>query len=287
MGYLFMSPWLIGFLVFAFVPIVASLFLSFTDYNLFSAPQWIDLGNFERMFLKDPRYWRAVKATFSYIVAAVPIRLAVALAVAMLLNRGTRLVGFYRAAYYAPSIVGSSVAVAVMWRQLFGGDGLINSFLTSVGIHSELRWLGNPQTAIWTLIILAAWQFGSPMIIFLAGLKQIPSELYEAAAIDGAGERTKFFRITLPMLSSVILFNLVAQMINGFLVFTQAYLITNGRPLDTTLVYGLYLYRRAFEDHQFGYGAAMAWVMLATIAFLTFLIFRSSPYWVFYETRED
>jgi multiple sugar transport system permease protein len=287
MGYLFISPWLIGFLLFLLLPMGALFLLSFTDYDIFSAPQWINLGNFERMFFDDPRYWRSVKATLYYTFTAVPLRLVVALAVAMLLNRGTRLVGLYRAAYYAPSIVGGSVAVAVMWRQLFGGYGLINFLLTSVGIHSELRWLGNPRTAIWTLIILAAWQFGSPMIIFLAGLKQIPSELYEAAAIDGAGDRIKFLQITLPMLSPVILFNLVSQVINGFLVFTQAYLITNGRPLDTTLVYGLYLYRRAFEDHQFGYGAAMAWIMLATIAFFTFLIFRSSPYWVFYETRED
>jgi len=286
MGYLFLSPFLIGFFLFAILPIGASLFLSFTDYNIFSAPEWIKLANYERLFTGDPRFWRSVKATFYYVFTAIPLKLVFALAVAMMLNRGTRLVGFYRAAYYAPSIVGGSVAVAVMWRQLFGGNGLINFLLTSVGIHSELRWLGNPKTAIWTLIILAAWQFGSPMLIFLAGLKQIPSELYEAASIDGAGDGTKFTRITLPMLSPVILFNLVMQTINGFLMFTQAYLVTNGRPLDTTLFYALYLYRRAFENHQFGYGSAMAWMILVVIAIFTFLIFRSSAYWVFYETGE-
>ncbi|MBN1313607.1 MAG: sugar ABC transporter permease [Anaerolineae bacterium] len=287
MGYLFLSPWLIGFVVFLLLPMVASLVLSFTDYNIFSDPEWVGWGNFERMFFEDPRYWRSVKATLYFVFTAVPLRLIVALAVALMLNRGTRLVGLYRAAYYAPSIVGSSVAVAVMWRQLFGGDGLINFLLTSIGIHSDLRWLGNPKTAIWTLIILAAWQFGSPMLIFLAGLKQIPQELYEAASIDGANEQTKFGRITLPMLSPIILFNLVMQTISGFLIFTQAYLVTNGRPLDTTLFYALYLYRRAFEDHQFGYGSAMAWIILMVIALFTFLIFRSSPYWVFYETGED
>ena len=285
MGYLFLSPWLIGFLVFAILPIGASLLLSFTNYDIFSAPEWVRLGNYERMFLDDPRYWRSVKATFYYVSAAVPLRLVVALAVAMLLNRGTRLVGFYRAAYYAPSIVGGSVAVAVMWRQLFGGDGLINFVLTAIGIQSDVRWLGNPKTAIWTLIILAAWQFGSPMLIFLAGLKQIPAELYEAASIDGAGSWAKFIRITLPMLTPVIFFNLVMQLIAGFMVFTQAYLVTGGRPLDTTNFYALYLYLRAFEVHQMGYGSAMAWVLLLIIAFFSALVFRSSSYWVYYEAE--
>jgi multiple sugar transport system permease protein len=283
-GYLFLSPWLIGFFVFTFLPIVASFVLAFTDYDIFSPPKWVGLDNFYRMFFQDLRYWRSVKATFYYIFAAVPLRLVTALAVAMLLNRGYRLISVYRAAYYAPSIVGGSVAVAVMWRQIFGVRGLINFMtLTFLGIPG-VNWLGNPKTAIWTLITLAAWQFGSPMLIFLAGLKQIPQELYESASIDGAGGWAKFIKITAPMLTPVILFNLVMQMIAGFLVFTQAYLVTAGKPLDTTNVYALYLYLRAFETHQMGYGSAMAWVLLLIIAFFTALIFKSSSYWVYYES---
>jgi multiple sugar transport system permease protein len=191
----------------------------------------------------------------------------------------------YRAMFYAPSIVGGSVAVAVMWRQVFGQEGLVNFVLALIGVPPTI-WLGNPATAIWTLIILAAWQFGSPMLIFLAGLRQIPAPLYEAASIDGAGNASKFFKITLPMLSPVIFFNLVLQMINGFMAFTQALIVTNGgRPLDTTLLYALYIYQRAFETLQMGYGAAMAWVLLVVIALVTALIFKTSSAWVFYESK--
>jgi multiple sugar transport system permease protein len=283
MGYLFLSPWLIGFFALTLLPIVASFVLAFTDYNIFSAPNWVGLDNFKRMFLEDRRYWNSVRATFYYVFTAIPLRLVVALGVAMLLTRGRRLVGVYRAAYYAPSIVGGSVAVAVMWRQIWGGQGLLNFLLQAVG-QPGVNWLGNTRWAIWTLIILAAWQFGSPMLIFLAGLKQIPAELYEASAIDGAGGWGKFTRITLPMLTPVILFNLVMQTISGFLAFTQAYLVTAGKPLDTTLFYALYLYLRAFGTNQMGYGSAMAWVILLVIAFFTALIFRSSLYWVYYES---
>jgi multiple sugar transport system permease protein len=285
MGYLFLSPWLIGFFVFTLLPIVASLVLAFTDYDLFTPPQWTGLANFQRMFFEDRRYWRSVKATFYYVFTAVPLRLLVALVVAMVLNKKHKLVSFYRAAYYAPSIVGGSVAVAVMWRQVWGGRnvGLINFIFQALGLP-VVNWLANPRTAIWTLITLAAWQFGSPMLIFLAGLKQIPVELYESAAIDGAGGWGRFTKITLPLLTPIIFFNLVMQMISGFLVFTQAYLVTGGRPLDTTLFYALYLYLRAFEIHEMGYGSAMAWVLLLVIAFFTALIFRSSSTWVYYES---
>ena len=219
-GYLFLSPWLIGFFTFTLLPILASLVLSFTDYDILTRPEWIGLDNFERMFLDDRRYWRSVKATFYYAFTSVPLRLVFALAVAMLLNTKRPFVAVYRAVYYAPSIVGGSVAVAVMWREIFGNDGLINFLMAGFGIPS-FAWLGDPRTAIWTLIILAAWQFGSPMLIFLAGLKKIPAELYEAASIDGGGAWAQFTRITLPMLTPVIFFNLVMQIIAGFLVFTQ------------------------------------------------------------------
>jgi multiple sugar transport system permease protein len=285
-GYLFIAPWLIGFFSFTLIPMVASLYFSFTDYDIFSAPRWIGLGNFQTMFFQDARYWKSVQATFYYVFTAVPLRLAFALGIAMLLNTGFSLLGLYRAIFYVPSIMGGSVAVALMWRQLFGADGLINDALAALGVQG-LNWLGDPRTAIWTLILLAVWQFGSPMLIFLAGLKQIPTEMYEAASIDGAGGWRKFLNITLPLLSPVIFFNLVMQIIAGFMVFTQAFVITNGGPLDTTRFYSVYLYNEAFENFHMGYSSAMAWVLLLIIAFFTALAFRSSSTWVHYETRGE
>jgi multiple sugar transport system permease protein len=284
-GYAFIAPWLIGFFAFTLIPVVASLVLAFTNFDNMSPPQWVGLANFQQMFTRDFRYWKSVQATLFYVFTAVPIRLVVALAIAMLLNTNRKGISFYRAAFYAPSIVGGSVAVAIMWRELFDSQGAVNALTAILGIP-PVNWLGNPQTAIWTLITLAAWQFGSPMLIFLAGLKQIPTELYEAASIDGASGFQRFVRITIPMLTPVIFFNLIMQVISGFLAFTQAYIITAGAPLDTTLFYALYLYRRAFETFQMGYGAAMAWVLLLVIAFFTALIFRSSARWVFYETKD-
>ena len=285
-GYLFISPWLIGFFAFVFLPILASFVLAFTDYDILSGSfDWVGFKNFDRMFTGDRRYWRSVNATFYYVFASVPLRLAFALFVAMILNSGRRLVSVYRASYYAPSVVGGSVAVAVMWREIFGSDGLINFLFAFLGIPG-LTWLGDPRTAIWTLIVLAVWQFGSPMLIFLAGLKQIPAEYYEAASIDGAGFWASFIKITLPLLTPIIFFNLVMQIIAGFMVFTQAFIVTGGRPLDTTLFYNLYLYERAFVTFEMGYSSAMAWVLLIVIAFFTALVFRSSSYWVYYETKE-
>ena len=289
-GYLFISPWLIGFFVFAFIPIAISLYLAFTNYHLLRGGEWVGLQNFERMFTSDIRYGRSVAATFNYVLIAVPFRLIFALAVALLLNTKRRGVYWFRAAYYIPSVIGGSIAVAVMWRQLFGGDGrindgVVNTFIGLLGFD-RVNWFGNPDTAIWTLILLAIWQFGSPMLIFLAGLRQIPSELYEAASIDGAHGRHKFLSITLPLLTPIIFFNFIMQMIAGFRVFTQAFVITGGNPLDSTLFYALYLYRRAFNDLQMGYASAMAWVLLLIIAFFTAISFALSRYWVFYETKE-
>ncbi len=284
-GYLFIAPWLIGFFAFTLIPVFASLFLAFTNYDILTAPTWAGWANFQRMFFVDPRFWKAVEATFSFVFIAVPLRLVFAMAVAMLLNTWRKGVSVYRAIYYAPSVVGGSVAVAVMWRQIFGSEGVVNSLAALFGVQPTV-WLGNPETAIWTLIILAVWQFGSPMLIFLAGLRQIPTELYEAAEIDGAGAWSKFVVITLPMLSPVILFNLVMQTITGFMVFTQAFIVTSGGPLDSTLFYSLYLYTRAFSDFQMGYASAMAWVLLLIVAFFTALVFKSSSTWVFYESKE-
>ncbi len=284
-GYLFISPWLFGFFLFSAIPIAISLWLAFTDYDILGTWHYVGFDNFTRMFFQDIRYGRALGATIKYVIVAVPLRLAFALGVAVLLNTKRRGISFYRAAFYAPSIIGGSVAVAVMWRQLFGNEGLINALMVTLGFPPT-NLLGSPQTAIWTLILLAVWQFGSPMLIFLAGLKQIPAELYEAAAIDGANGWLKFARITLPLLTPIIFFNLIMQLIAGFRVFTQAFIVTGGAPLDTTLFYSLYLYQRAFVNGEMGYAAAMAWILLIIIGVLTAISFKLSSLWVFYETKE-
>ncbi len=286
-GYLFILPWLIGFLGLNLIPMVATLILGFTEYDMLSKPEFVGLSNFIRMFTDDVRYWKSVKATLYFAFVSVPVRLVFALFVAMMLHNNRRGTYFYRALYYAPSVVGSSVAVAVMWREIFGPDGLLNSILANFGLPSDTAWLGDPRFAIWTLILLVVWQFGSPMLIFLAGLKQIPIDLYESSSIDGAGPVRQFFRITLPMLTPIFLFNLIMQMITGFTAFTQAFIVTNGQgtPLDTTNFYALYLYTRAFESFQMGYGSAMAIVLLIAVALFTGLIFKSSPMWVHYESE--
>jgi multiple sugar transport system permease protein len=284
-GYAFIAPWLTGFFGFTLLPMIASLYLAFTDYDILTAPRWIGLENFYRMFTQDRRYLQSVSVTLFYVAVAVPLRLGFALALAMLLNTQRRGMSLYRAAYYAPSIVAGSVAIALMWRQVFGREGIVNAVLALAGV-APVSWLGHPDFAIWTLITLAVWQFGSPMLIFLAGLRQIPTELYEAAAIDGAGTWSRFSRITLPLLSPVTFFNLVMQTITGFMVFTQAFIVTGGGPMDTTLFYALYLYRRAFESFQMGYASAMAWVLLLAVALCTALLFKTSGRWVFYEAKE-
>ncbi|KIL38192.1 ABC transporter permease [Gordoniibacillus kamchatkensis] len=286
-GYAYISPWLLGFVLFVIGPMAASLYLSFTDYNMLSEPHWIGLRNYITMFTDDPRYWTALKVTFKFVVISVPLKLAFALFIAVLFNGKHRGLSVYRTAYYIPSIIGGSVAVAVMWRQLFGVDGAINSVLVHFGVEPK-NWIASPVFSIWTLILLVVWQFGSPMLIFLAGLKQIPTDLYESAAVDGAGRARRFLSITLPMLTPVIFFNLVMQTIDGFMTFTQSFLVTQGGPLDKTLFYALYLYQKAFGGtFSMGYASSMAWILLLIVATFTALIFKSSSAWVYYESTED
>jgi multiple sugar transport system permease protein len=287
-GYLFIAPWLFGFFAFTFIPIAASALLAFTNFNVLSPNiSWVGFNNFATM-LSDQRFWRAVRATFFFAFVSVPLKLAFALALAMLLNNARRGVYAYRAAYYAPSIVGASVAVAVVWREMFGKQGPLNAMLASAGLPTT-AWLGDPATAPWSVILLAVWEFGSPMLIFLAGLRQIPTEFYEAAAIDGAGTVRRFLGITIPLLTPLIFFNLVLQIIFGFTVFTAPFVITGGTgaPLDSVLLYSLYLYQKGFKDFQMGYAAAMAWALLLVVACCTALIFRSSRYWVYYEADAE
>ncbi|HOJ93591.1 MAG TPA: sugar ABC transporter permease [Dictyoglomaceae bacterium] len=286
MGYLFVSPWIVGFFAFIVFPLLLSLYLSFTSYDLLSPPRWIGFENWVRMFTKDPRFWNATKATFKYVIFEVPLRLLFAFIVALIFSaRESKVLNIYRTIYYIPSLIGGSVAIAVVWRQIWGYDGIVNAFLSLFGIQG-MNWLGDTRTAIWTLIILAIWQFGSPMLIFLAALKQVPTELYEAALIDGASFWKRLFSITIPMTTPVILFNLINQMIQSFMAFTQSYIITQGGPLDSTLFYAVYMYRKGFNDFEMGYASALAWFMLALVGVLTIIIFRTSNKWVYYEAEE-
>ncbi len=288
-GYVFILPWLIGFFAFTLTPILTSLYLSFTDYDLLSPPRFSGISNYIKMLTDDPRFWKSMGVTLHYVFVSVPLRLIFALAVAMLFTVRTKMVGIYRAVYYIPSLIGGSVAIAVLWKRIFDSDGVVNAILAIFGVSSQTNWLGNPGTALWTLILLAVWQFGSSMLIFLAGLKQIPVSYYEAAIIDGANSFQKFTRITLPMLTPVILFNLIMQLINGFMSFTQSFIVTNGSggPLDSLLLYALYLYQKAFSFYDMGYGCAMAWVMLLLIGVLTAITFKTSTAWVYYESKES
>ncbi len=288
-GYIFILPWLLGFFAFTFIPVMASLILSFTRYDLLSPPTFIGFRNYVTMFTKDPLFIKSLKITFTFVALSVPLRLFFALMLAMVFNKPTKLTGFYRTVYYIPSIVGGSVAIAVMWSRIFDVDGAVNSILIQLGILKEpIYWLGNPDTTMLVLILLYVWQFGSAMLIFLAGLKQIPATLYESAKIDGANKVQQFFKITIPMLTPIILFNLIMQVINGFMMFTQAFVLTNGSggPLNSLLVYSMYMYRKTFEFYQMGYGSAMAWFMLIVVSIMTGIIFKTSNQWVFYEGKE-
>ena len=281
-GLAFTSPFIIGFLLFMIVPMMISLYYSLCDYNILSAPVFVGFKNYIKMF-SDEVFFKTIGVTFFYALISVPLRLAFALLVAMLLLNSSRLTAFYRAAYYLPSIIGGSVAVSILWKRMFAIDGVINKVLAVFGMKDPVSWLGNPKTALGTLIALGVWQFGSSMLIFLSSLKQIPSSLYEAASIDGAGKFRQFFKITLPLLTPTIFFNLVMQMINGFLAFTQCYIITQGKPMNSTLFYTVYMYQQSFEYYNTGYGAALAWVMLLIVGLITAFLFATKRFWVYEE----
>lgn len=278
---MFCLPFIIGFLVFLIIPMGISFYYSLCDYDILSPPEFVGLKNYIDMFTNDEVFWHSIKATLYFALVSVPLRLIFALLVAMILVKPTKATGFYRAAYYLPSIIGGSVAVAILWKRMFAPDGVVNSILGMLGIDTNFAWLSDTRTAIWTLILLAVWQFGSSMLIFLSALKQIPKSLYEAADVDGANKVTKFFRLTLPLLTPTIFFNLVMQMINGFLAFTQSLIITQGKPMDTTLFYAVYMYQQSFSFSKSGYASAMAWVMLGIIAVITFVLFKTKKYWVY------
>ena len=280
---LFLAPWFAGLVLITAGPLVASLVIGFTDYNLIQPPTFSGLENFTRMF-SDERLHSSLRVTFTYVLVSVPLQLAAALGLALLLDRGLRGMSFYRSAFYLPSLLGSSVAIAVLWRQIFGAEGLVNQLLAAFDVPGR-SWIADPSTALGTLIVLNVWTFGAPMIIFLAGLRQIPVLYYEAAAIDGAGRWRRFRHITLPLLSPIIFFNLVLQVIHAFQSFTQAFVVSGGTggPSDSTLFYTLYLYQRGFNNFDMGYASALAWSLLLIIAAFTAVNFWAARFWVFYD----
>ena len=282
-GVVFSLPFIVGFLLFMVVPMGISFYYSLCDYNILSPPVFTGLNNYIKMFTDDNVFYKTIGVTFYFAFVSVPLRLIFALMVALLLLKSSKATGFYRAFYYLPSIIGGSVAVSILWKRMFATDGVVNLLLGILGIHTSFAWLGNNKTAIWTLIILAIWQFGSSMLIFLSSLKQIPVSLYEASRVDGANKFSQFFRITLPLLTPTIFFNLVMQMINGFLAFTQCFIITQGKPLNSTLFYTVYMYQQSFEFYNTGYGAALAWVMLLLISVITVILFATKRFWVYTE----
>ena len=276
-------PFIIGLLLFLVVPMLLSAYYSLCDYNILAPAQWVGLKNYIKIFTADSKIVNSLSVTLYYALISVPLRLLFALIVALILLKNTRLTGFYRAAYYLPSIIGGSVAVAILWKRMFAIDGTFNVLLQTFGINCTTAWLGNVSTAIWMLILLSVWQFGSSMLIFLSALKQIPQTLYEAARVDGARGPQQFFRITLPLLTPTIFFNLVMQMINGFLAFSQSYIITQGKPMNSTLFYVVYMYQQGFEYFKAGYASALAWIMLVIIGAFTGVLFLTKRLWVYEE----
>ncbi len=281
-GYFFISPWVIGFIIFTAGPMLASLVLSLTHYDIASSPIFVGFDNYVKLFTGDPKFWHALRVTMTYAFIAIPLNLIFGFLVAYLLNLRVPGVAFWRTIYYLPSVM-PGVATALLWGLLFNPRiGVINWLLSLVGIKGP-GWLASPQWALPALILMSLWGVGGGMIIYLAGLQGIPTSLYEAAQIDGANRWQQLTRITLPLMSPVIFYNLVTGIIGTFQYFTDAYVLTGGGPVDATLFYNLYLYKQAFTYRNMGYASALAWVLFVIVLVFTLLVFKSSDLWVYYE----
>lgn len=281
-GLVYLAPYIIGLLVFTALPFLASFYLSFTDYGLMNKPAFVGMDNYVDLFTRDRTFKRSLSVTMIYVLTTVPLKLAFALFIAGILNYKLSFINFFRTAYYVPSILGGSVAIAVLWRYIFAEAGLVNMVLVGIGFD-PINWLGDPATALFTITLLRVWQFGSAMVIFLAALQSIDKSLYEAAAIDGAGKVTTFIFVTLPLITPVIFFNLVMQMVQAFQEFNGPYIIfNNGGPLKSAYLLPLYIYEEAFKKFQMGYASAIAWVLFAIIMALTVVAFVTSKKWVYY-----
>lgn len=281
LGYGYLTPYLIGLVVFTAVPFLTSFYLSFTKYDLMNTPNWTGWSNYERLFTRDRTFIKSLNVTLIYVFLTVPLKLAFALFIAAILNYKLKFINLFRTAFYVPSILGGSIAIAVLWRYLFASEGLVNMALAGLGL-APVDWFGDPTNALFTITLLRCWQFGSAMVIFLAALQSIDKSLYEAAAIDGAGKVTTFIFITLPLLTPVIFFNLVMQMVQAFQEFNGPYIITQGGPLKSTYLLPLYIYEEAFKRFNMGYASAIAWVLFVIIMVLTLVAFWSSRKWVYY-----
>ena len=280
-GYLCIAPWLIGFLVFTAGPFLASVYLSFTKYDILSPPQWVGIANYQSLLRDDPLFWKSLLVTIRYGVVAVPLGTCGAVMLALLLNLEVKGIAVFRTIFYLPSIV-PTVATSMVFIWLLNPQiGLINSLLRNFGIVGP-AWLSDARWAPWTLVFMALWGVGGGMVIYLAGLKDIPTYLYEAAIIDGASAFTRMRRITLPMLTPVIFFNVVMGVIGAFQYFTQAYILTQGGPEESTTFYALYLFNRAWRYLDMGYASAMAWVLFLIVVVVTSALFRTQSKWVHY-----
>lgn len=281
LGFWYVAPYVLGLALFTAFPFVASFYLSFTDYDLLSSPEWVGLENYERLFTRDRTFQKSLEVTLLYVFITVPLKLAFALFIAVVLNYPLKGIKLFRTAYYVPSILGGSVAIAVLWRYMFADTGLVNMGITALG-GEPVNWFGDPQNALFTITLLRCWQFGSAMVIFLAALQAVDKSLYEAAAIDGAGPWAMFRNVTLPLITPVIFFNLIMQTVQAFQEFNGPYIITDGGPLKATYLLPLYIYDKAFKSFDMGYASAIAWVLFAIIMVLTLVAFWSSKRWVYY-----
>ena len=285
-AYVLISPWLIGFLVFTIGPMMASLYFSFTEYNIVTSPQWVGLDNYNKLLFEDPLFWHSLQRTLYFASLALPLGLIFGFVIALLLNQDIPGVNLWRTIYFLPSVI-AGVAVALLWTRIFNPRiGILNPFLQNyLGVDNPPGWLTDPDWAIPALVIMSLWGVGGSMIIYLAGLQGIPTTLYEASKIDGANSWQRFRNVTLPLMTPVIFYNLVIGLIGAFQYFTEVYVATSGEggPARSTLVYNLYLYQSAFKFFEMGYASALAWVLLIIILAVTALVFRSSPMWVFYE----
>lgn len=284
-AFLYITPWLTGFVALQAYPFIASFCYAFTNLSMLKAPVFIGIDNFKEIFHFDADFRQSMKVTMLYVFTAVPMKLIFALFIAMLLNMKIRGIGIFKTLYYLPSILGGSVGIAILWRFLFNKNGFVNLLIGKIGL-GPINWLGSPHVAMVTIVLLTVWQFGSSMILFLAALKQIPTELYEASIVDGAGPVRRFFQITLPMITPIVLFNIIMQLINAFQEFSAPFLITKGGPLKSTYLYGLYIYDSAFNYLKMGYASALSWIMFLVILAITCLIFKSSSSWTFYQDGE-
>ena len=286
LGYLYILPWILGFMLFQLYPLMASLFYAFTDFSITNTPVFVGFANFKTMFFNDPLFYKSLGNTLKYVFMSVPLKIVTALLVAVILNQKLKGINLYRTIYYIPSNFGGSVAISILWRFLFMDSGMVNRLLGVFHIP-QVQWLSSPKVALFTLSLLSGWQFGSSMVLFLAALKQVPEDLYEAAKIDGGSGIHNFFTITLPMISSVLFFNVLMQLVNAFQDFTGAFVITNGGPLNSTYIFALKLYDEAFTYYKMGYACALSWVLFLLILAFTAMFFRFSEAVTYYEDGGD